>query len=81
MSQDKKTEEKDYLSKFVSSKEGLNWINQNNLIKLTEEESPDFVYLTSDEKRIGLEVTQFIVKSKHGQAVLSLMRIGNMIVL
>lgn len=80
MVQNKKNTEKEELSKFISSSQGLEWIKQNNLIKIIkEEEKPDFIYISSDNKKIGIEHTQFIIKSKHGQALRSLMTIGNKI--
>ena len=70
MVQNKKNTEKEELSKFISSSQGLEWIKQNNLIKIIkEEEKPDFIYISSDNKKIGIEHTQFIIKSKHGQAL------------
>lgn len=80
MAQNKKNIEKEELSKFISSPEGLEWIKQNNLVKIIkEEEKPDFIFRSSDNKRIGIEHTRFIIKSKHGQALRSLMTIGNKI--
>lgn len=77
MAQDKKAEEQEYLQCFLSSDEGKKWYQQNKIVSCQDGEAPDFVFMTEDNKKIGLEITQFIVKSKHGKALRHLMTIGN----
>lgn len=77
MAQDKKTEEKEYLNYFLASDEGKNWYKENKIKSHIETEHPDFVFTTEDNHTIGLEITKFIVKSKHGRALQHLMSIGN----
>lgn len=79
MAQNKKEEEINYLTQFLNTREGKNWYQTHNFINRMDEEQPDFVFITPDNKRIGLEVTNFIIKSKHGRALQSLMRTGNKI--
>lgn len=79
MTQNKKEEEINYLTQFLNTPEGKNWYQTYNFINRIDEEQPDFIFITQDNKRIGLEITQFIIKSKHGFAVQSLKRTGNKI--
>ena len=79
MTQDKKTEEREYLQYFLSSDEGKKWYLQNKIKSCLDGESPDFVFITEDNHKIGLEVTKFIVKSRHGRALQHLMSIGNQV--
>lgn len=77
MAQDKKTEEREYLEYFLASKEGKNWYEKNKIISYEETEHPDFIFTTEDNQKIGLEITKFIVESRHGRALQHLMSIGN----
>ena len=77
MTKDKKIEEKEYLEYFLTSNEGIKWQNDNKIISYHEAESPDFIFTTKDNQKIGIEITNFFVKSLHGQALRHLMTIGN----
>ena len=77
MAQDKKSEEREYLEYFLASDEGKEWYEKNKIISCQESEHPDFIFMTEDNQKIGLEITQFIVRSKHGRALRHLMNIGN----
>lgn len=80
MTQNKKAEETQYLMAFLSSDEGKKWCKQNKIIdtKNYQESDPlDFIFTNAENKKIGLEITKFIVKSQHGRALQHLMRIGN----
>lgn len=77
MAQDKKAEEKEYLDYFLASEIGKKWYKKNKIVSCQKGEAPDFIFTTEDNKKIGLEVTRFIVKSKHGRALQHLMSIGN----
>ncbi len=77
MAQDKKAEEKEYLNYFLASDVGQKWYKKNKIVSCQETEPPDFIFTTEDNKKIGLEVTRFIVESKHGRALQHLMSIGN----
>ena len=79
MTQDKKTEEREYLQYFLSSDEGKKWYQQNKIVSYRDDEAPDFVFVAEDNQKIGLEVTKFIVKSRHGRALQHLMSIGNLV--
>lgn len=79
MSQDKKIEEREYLQYFLSSDEGQKWYQQNKIVSCLDAEAPDFIFMTEDNQKIGLEVTKFIVKSRHGRALQHLMSIGNQV--
>lgn len=79
MAQDKKTEECEYLQYFLSSDEGKKWHQQNRLVSCKGSEAPDFIFITEDNQKIGLEITKFIVKSQHGKALQHLMSIGNQV--
>ncbi len=79
MAQNKKEEEINYLNQFLNTPEGKNWYQTYNFINRMDEEHPDFIFITQDNKKIGLEITQFIVKGKHCSALQSLMRTGNKI--
>lgn len=77
MAQDKKKEEKEYLDKFLLSLLGQEWLKNNDIQDYNDFEEPDFIFNSKNNKRIGIEVTQFIIKSKHGRALQHLMTIGN----
>lgn len=77
MAQDKKSEEREYLEYFLASDEGKKWYEKNKIISYQESEHPDFIFITEDNQKIGLEITRFLVKSLHGQALRHLMTIGN----
>lgn len=79
MAQDKKSEEREYLECFLASDEGKKWYEKNKIISYQEAEHPDFIFITEDNQKIGLEITKFIVKSKHGRALQHLMTIGNQV--
>lgn len=74
-----KIEEKEYLDCFLQTSIGKSWHEKHNIIKIEETESPDFIFETNDEKKIGLEITQFIIESKHGKAMQALATTGNKI--
>ena len=77
MAQDKKSEEREYLEYFLASDEGKKWYEKNKIISCQESEHPDFIFMTEDNQKIGVEITRFLVKSLHGQALRHLMTIGN----
>lgn len=77
MAQDKKSEEREYLEYFLASDEGKKWYEKNKIISCQESEYPDFIFMTEDNQKIGVEITRFLVKSLHGQALRHLMTIGN----
>ena len=79
MTQDKKSEEREYLQYFLSSDEGKKWYQQNKIVSYRDDEAPDFIFVTEDNQKIGLEITKFIVKSRHGRALQHLMSIGNQV--
>lgn len=74
-----KIEEKEYLDCFLKTTIGKLWYEKHNIIKFEETESPDFIFETNDGRKIGLEVTQFIIESKHGKAMQALATTGNKI--
>ena len=75
--ENKKAEEWEYLDYFLASNVGKNWYKENKIKSRIETEHPDFIFTTEDNQTIGLEITKFIVKSKHGRALQHLMSIGN----
>lgn len=77
MAQDKKSEEREYLEYFLASDEGKKWYEKNKIISYQESEHPDFIFITEDNQKIGMEITRFLVKSLHEQALRHLMTIGN----
>lgn len=79
MAQNKKEEEINYLNQFLNTPEGKAWYQKYKTKDRIDEEQPDFIFITNDNKRIGLEVTNFIMKSKHGIALQSLKTTGNKI--
>ncbi len=74
-----KEEEKEILNYFLSTPMGKRWYNKLNVKETIETESPDFIFLTQTGKKIGLEVTKFLVKSKHRRALQALKNTGNKI--
>lgn len=56
-----------------------NGINKTKIVSYRDDEAPDFVFVAEDNQKIGLEVTKFIVKSRHGRALQHLMSIGNQV--
>ena len=79
MAQNKKEEEINYLNQFLNTPIGKNWYQIYKIKDRIEEEHPDFIFITQDNKKIGLETTQFIKNTEQGYALQSLMRIGNKI--
>jgi len=79
MAQNKKIEEKDYIDKFLNTELGKNWYQKYNFKDYTEAESPDFIFITQDNRKLGLEVTEFIANNEQGNALRALKRIGNKI--
>lgn len=79
MAQNKKEDEINYLNQFLNTPEGKAWYQKYKIKDRMDEEHPDFVFITQNNKRIGLEVTNFIMKSKHGIALQSLKTTGNKI--
>lgn len=77
MAQNKKTEENNYLNTFLSSPIGIKWKEEYNITSHIETEQPDFIFNTSNNKKIGFEITRFFMKSKHGKALQSLRTTGN----
>lgn len=71
--------EKGALTKFIHSKLGAKWYSENNIISYKESEKPDFIFKTSDNKNIGLEITQFFCEHKNLSYSQALTRIGNKI--
>lgn len=51
MSQDKKAEEREYLQYFLSSDEGKKWYQQNKIVSYRDDEAPDFVFTTENNKK------------------------------
>ena len=77
MAQDKKSEEKKYLENFLNSPVGQKWRAQQGITSYEGTESPDFIFLTNKNKKIGIEITNFFAKSKHCTATQVLTNIGN----
>ena len=77
MAQNKKQKEKKYLIDFFNSHVGQKWKAQQGIISYEETESPDFIFLTNKNKKIGMEITNFFAKSKHCRATQVLTNIGN----
>ena len=79
MTQNKKIEENNYIDNFLKTPLGEKWCQKYNFQNRIESEHPDFIFITQDNRKIGLEVTNFIIKSKHGIALQSLKTTGNKI--
>ncbi len=79
MTQNKKVDENNQLNNFLNTLVGKNWYQSYNFQKHIETEIPDFIFITQDNRKIGLEVTEFIADTKQGHALKSLARIGNKI--
>lgn len=62
MAQNKKQKEKKYLIDFFNSLVGQKWKAQQGIISYEETESPDFIFLTNKNKKIGMEITNFLQK-------------------
>lgn len=72
-----KIEEKEYLDCFLQTTIGKSWYEKHDIVKFEATESPDFIFEANDGKKIGLEITQFIIESKHGKAMQALATTGN----
>lgn len=59
----KKGKEATYLALFTCSTEGEEWMKQNHITKKLSSESPDFLFKVQNNKTIGLEIVNLIVKS------------------
>ena len=62
MAQDKKSKERKYLENFLNSPVGQKWRTQQGITSYEETESPDFIFLTNKNKKIGIEITNFFLQ-------------------
>jgi len=60
--------ESTYLALFTRAKEGEEWMSKNQITTKISNESPDFIFNTPSGKIIGLEITNFIVRSNEYHA-------------
>lgn len=77
-----------YLARFLESEQGKQWIGNYHIDVNSKilSESPDFIFTTQNGKKIGLELTQFILKNttgkkkSHAENIQALYRVGNKVV-
>lgn len=57
-----------YLARFLESEQGKQWIGNNHIDVNSKRlsESPDFIFTTQNSQKIGLELTQFVLKNTTG---------------
>lgn len=79
-----KGQEEYYLARFLESEDGQKWIRQHEIdvnSKISSE-SPDFIFTTKSGNKIGLELTQFVLKptesktKSHAENIQALHRVG-----
>ena len=64
------------LNSFLKTNEGKQFVASNNIVSFSHPDRPDFVAISAEGKRIGIELRKFYYKTKHGDATQSLMTIG-----
>ena len=80
----KKGREEYYLARFLESEQGKQWIRKYHIDVDSKilSESPDFIFTTQNGKKIGLELTQFVLKNttnkkkSHAENIQALHRVG-----
>ena len=79
--QDKKAKERKIVNYFLQTELGKKWLEENKIqqSKLTESESPDFIFTTLDDKQVGLEVMEYLIEDWPLGATQHLKRIGGKI--
>ena len=75
----KKEEENSLLNNFLNTKVGNNWCSEKKVVEKVNNETPDFLLRTFDNKTLGLEITEFYVQHDHLNFSRVLTRIGNKI--
>ena len=84
----KKGREEYYLARFLESEQGKQWIEKYhiNVSSKILSESPDFIFTTQNGKKVGLELTQFVLKNttnkkkSHAENIQALYRVGHKVV-
>lgn len=80
----KKGREEYYLSCFLESEQGKQWLERYrvDVNSKISSESPDFIFTTQNGKKVGLELTQFVLKNttnkkkSHAENIQALYRVG-----
>ena len=75
----KKSLEITYLDFFKQTSEGEKWLKKNKITKTIPRESPDFIFETSIEKTIGLEITNLVLKTDKFHATSTLQTIAKQV--
>jgi len=75
-----KGQEATYLALFTRNKLGAQWMQDNGITLKTSYECPDFIFKVPNRPTIGLEIVNFVHKSKKNEATFRLERIAKKIV-
>lgn len=75
----KKEEENSLLNNFLNTEVGNNWCLEKKVVEKVDNETPDFLLRTVDNKTLGLEITDFFVEHEHLAYSRTLTSIGNKI--
>ena len=75
----KKDKEDSLLNNFLNTKVGNNWCLKKKVVEKVDNETPDFLLRTVDNKILGLEITDFFVEHEHLAYSRTLTSIGNKI--
>lgn len=75
----KKDKEDSLLNNFLNTKVGNNWCLKKKVVEKVDNETPDFLLRTVDNKTLGLEITDFFVEHEHLAYSRTLTSIGNKI--
>ena len=75
----KKEYEQEILQRFLESDAGKKWLKEYDIVESSYKpnETPDFIFLSTAGKKIGLEIVRFIAKTKNGNATQILKTIVN----
>lgn len=78
----KKGEENTFLSLFLENEAGKKWLRRNKITdhKPIESESPDYLFINSQGKKIGIEITKLLIKTNKFEATARLNNIANQVV-
>ena len=57
----KKDKEDSLLNNFLNTKVGNNWCLKKKVVEKVDNETPDFLLRTVDNKTLGLEITDFLL--------------------
>lgn len=59
----KQEQESTYMSLFLETPEGKEWLNENNIKMVVQGDCPDYLFESLNGEKIGFEITELIIKN------------------